>query len=96
MSLAGKEVRIRRWSEQKEVMVCQFRAVERWAEQSVRLGEVGEPWDGRRVGVSSLRMQRLLLLMASARASPWDAAAAMSEVEEYQAGWRSTRLGGGY
>ena len=39
------------------------------------------------MGVSSLRMQKLLLLMASARASPWDAAAAMSEVEEYQAGW---------
>ena len=36
MSLAGKEVRIGRWSERREVMVCQFRTVERWAEQSVR------------------------------------------------------------
>ena len=38
------------------------------------------------MGVSSLRRQRLLLLMASNRASPQDAAA-MLEVEEYQAGW---------
>ena len=65
-------------------MVCQFRTVERWAEQSVRSGKDGEPWNGRWVGVSSLRMQKLLLLMASARASPQDAAA-ISEVEEYQA-----------
>ena len=36
--------------------------------------------------VSSFRMKRLLLLMASTRASPQDSAA-MSEVEEYQAGW---------
>ena len=60
-------------------------------EQTVRLGEVGEPWDGRWVGVSSLRMQRLLLLMASAEASPRDAAA-MLEVEEYQAGWWALKL----
>ena len=71
MSLAGKEVRIGRWSERWEVVRTKGRRiVERWAEQSVRLGEVGEPWDGRWVGMSSLRRQRLLLLMASARVSP--------------------------
>ena len=85
MSLAGKEVRIGRWSEWREVMVCQFRIAKRWVEQSIRSEVVGEPWDGRRVGMSPLRMQRLLLLMASTRASPRDAVA-MLEVEEYQAG----------
>ena len=41
--------------------------------------------------LSLLRMQKLLLLMASTRASPRDAAA-MSEVEEYQAGWWALTL----
>ena len=90
MSLAGKEVRIGRWSEQREVTVSQFRTVERWAEQSVRSGEVREPWDGRQVGVSLLRKQRLLLLMASVGLllGMLDAVA-MSEMG-------STRLGGGH
>jgi len=65
--------------------VCQERDVDRWAEQRVRSGEVGCPKEGSLVGVSWLRRQRGLALMASATASP-RAAAVRSPVRENQAG----------
>lgn len=85
ISVGGREMRIGRWSERRVVMVCQEREVARWAEQRERSGEEGCPNDGSRVGESSLRRQRLLLLRASTTASP-RVAAVMSRVMEYQAG----------
>ena len=72
------------WSELRVVTVCHVWARARWAETRERSGEVSGPFEGRLVGDSSLRRQRLESLMASTNAAP-RADPELSEVEEYQA-----------
>ena len=63
-------MRIGRWSEPRVVFVCQFEEVIREADANETSGEVGEALLGSRVGVSQLRMPKLVPLIVFSMLAP--------------------------
>ena len=79
-------MRMGRWSELRLVAGCHKAVSTRWALQKDRSGEDGEPEDGRRVGDSVLRRQRVPPSDAEATSSPL-ARALSSEDGKCHAWW---------
>jgi hypothetical protein len=79
MSSEGKVMVMRRWSLFSFKCVDQVQAKAKWEEATETSGEEGEPWLGRRVGMSWFKMIRGLASMDSAILSPQE-----SDKEESQ------------
>ena len=80
--LKESEMVMGRWSEERAVETDQSELMRREVEAKEMSGEVGEPFAGRRVGVSSLRTPKEDWPTRSARLEPL-----MSVRDEYQRLW---------